>query len=536
MALSFWYNFWKVSRPEHSGLEIPSLTLAKFMSKRRVVIIGAGPGGLTSALQLAHAGADVTVLEARSQVGGRCSSIYANGFRFDTGPTFYLYPRILKEIFTSIGRDIVTDIPMIRLDPQYRVSFGAGGHLDCTNNLAEMDRQIQELSPQDVGSLGRYLDENRVKLAKFRPILESPFNSMLDLLRPSLLSAASYVKPWKTLGQDLQSFFKDPRLVIAFSFQAKYLGMSPFRCPSLFSILSFLEYEYGVFHPIGGCGQVSERMAEIATETGCKIRTGEPVERLEFKGKRVTAVHTAQGKYEADAIVINADFAHAMQKLVPNHLRKRWSDSKIEKKRFSCSTFMMYLGIRGRYDNLKHHTIHISKDYDRNLRQIEDEKVLPDDPSLYVQNPCVTDDTLAPEGKSTLYVLVPVPQLTPDTPWDAEQTRKFRALTLKRLAEIGLPDLEERIEYEQIVTPANWRDDYSVYRGATFNLAHNLAQMLHLRPHNKFEELDGVYLVGGGTHPGSGLPVIYESTRITCKQLLPDLGLSAKFIHEALSV
>ena len=306
--------------------------------------------------------------------------------------------------------------------------------------------------------------------------------------------------------------------------------MSPFRCPSLFSILSFLEYEYGVFHPIGGCGQVSERMGEIATELGCDVRTNEPVERLEFEGKRVKAVHTAKGRYEADAVVINADFAHAMKTLVPDHLRKRWSDAKIETKRFSCSTLMLYLGIRGRYDDLKHHTIHISKDYDRNLRQIEDEKVLPDDPSLYVQNPCVTDPSLAPEGKSTLYVLVPVPQLSEHTPWDDAQTNAFRELTFKRLADIGLSDLKERIEFEQIVTPANWRDDFSVYRGATFNLAHNLGQMLHLRPHNKFEELGGVYLVGGGTHPGSGLPVIYESTRITCKQLLPDLGLSAKFI------
>ena len=504
--------------------------LAELMTKRRVVIIGAGPGGLTSALQLAHGGAKVTVLESRPRVGGRCSSLYANGFRFDTGPTFYLYPRILREIFESIGRDIDVEIPMKRLDPQYRVSFGAGGHLDCTNDLQEMDRQIATLSPLDVGALKKYLDENRVKLAKFRPILESPFNSVLDLLRPSLISAAAFVKPWKTLGKELQDYFHDPRLVIAFSFQAKYLGMSPFRCPSLFSILSFLEYEYGVFHPIGGCGQVSERMGEIATELGCDVRTNEPVERLEFEGKRVKAVHTAKGRYEADAVVINADFAHAMKTLVPDHLRKRWSDAKIETKRFSCSTFMLYLGIRGRYDDLKHHTIHISKDYDRNLRQIEDEKVLPDDPSLYVQNPCVTDPSLAPEGKSTLYVLVPVPQLSEHTPWDDAQTNAFRELTFKRLADIGLSDLKERIEFEQIVTPANWRDDFSVYRGATFNLAHNLGQMLHLRPHNKFEELGGVYLVGGGTHPGSGLPVIYESTRITCKQLLPDLGLSAKFI------
>ena len=502
------------------------------MAKPRVVVIGAGPGGLASALQLAHGGAEVTVLEARSQVGGRCASIYANGFRFDTGPTFYLYPRILREIFQSVGRDIDVEIPMKRLDPQYRVSFGAGGHLDCTHDLGEMDRQIAEMSPDDVGALKKYLDHNRVKLAKFRPIFESPFNSMLDLLRPSVLAAASLVKPWKTLGRDLQSYFRDPRLVIAFSFQAKYLGMSPFKCPSLFSILSFLEYEYGVFHPLGGCGQVSERMAEVAKEIGCEIRTDEAVESLEFKGKRVTAVVTSKGRYEADALVINADFANAMQKLVPDELRKRWSNAKIARKRFSCSTFMMYLGIKGRYQNLKHHTIHISKDYDRNLRQIEKEMVLPDDPSIYVQNPCVTDSSLAPEGKSTLYVLVPVPHLSPNTPWDEAQTQAFRETTFQKLAQIGLSNLRSKIEYEQIVTPANWRDDFSVYRGATFNLAHNLGQMLHLRPHNKFEELEGVYLVGGGTHPGSGLPVIYESSRITCKQLLPDIGLSAKFMYE----
>ena len=502
------------------------------MPKRRVVIIGAGPGGLAAAMQLAYAGADVTVLESRSQVGGRCASIYADGFRFDTGPTFYLYPRILREIFRSVGRDIDVEIPMVRLDPQYRVSFGAGGHLDCTNDLVEMDRQIAELSPVDVGALKKYLDHNRVKLAKFRPILESPFNSMLDLLRPSVLAAASLVKPWKTLGRELQSYFRDPRLVIAFSFQAKYLGMSPFKCPSLFSILSFLEYEYGVFHPIGGCGQVSEKMAEVATEMGCDIRTNEPVESLDFEGKRITAVATTKGRYEADACVINADFANSMQKLVPDKFRKRWSNAKIAKKRFSCSTFMMYLGIRGRYETHPHHTIHISKDYDRNLRQIEMEMVLPDDPSIYVQNPCITDPSLAPEGKSTIYVLIPVPHLNPNTPWDAVQTQAFRELAFKKLAEIGMGDLRSRIEYEQIVTPVNWRDDFSVYRGATFNLAHNLGQMLHLRPHNKFEELEGAYLVGGGTHPGSGLPVIYESSRITCKRLLSDLGLSAKFIHD----
>lgn len=501
------------------------------MSRKKVIVVGAGPGGLAAAMQLAHAGADVTVLEARDVVGGRCSTLTApGGFQFDVGPTFYLYPRILKEIFQSVGRDIDTEIPMVRLDPQYRVAFGAGGHLDCTPDLDAMDRQIAKLSPEDVGKLKKYMDNNRTKLAKFRPILESPFNGLADYLSPALLSALQYIKPWKSLGGELESYFRDPRLVIAFSFQAKYLGMSPFRCPSLFSILSFLEYEYGVFHPYGGCGAVSREMARVARELGCDIRLNEPVRSIKWQGKRAVGVETDRGSYDVDAIVVNADFAHAMQNLVPNDLRSRWTDQKIETKRFSCSTFMMYLGVNRVYDQLPHHTIYISRDYQGNLKEIEEEKVLPREPSFYVQNPVVTDSSLAPPGKSSLYVLVPVPHLSPNTPWDAEQTAAFRKLTLERLKEIGLNDLERHIEFEHVITPQSWRDDYRVYRGATFNLAHNLGQMLHLRPRNKFEDLDGVYLVGGGTHPGSGLPVIYESTRITCRQLLPELGLPNDFI------
>jgi phytoene desaturase len=213
-------------------------------------------------------------------------------------------------------------------------------------------------------------------------------------------------------------------------------------------------------------------------------------------------------------------------------LRSRWSNANLEKKQYSCSTFMMYLGVEGDYPHEKHHTIHISRDYKKNLQEIEIDKVLPTEPSIYIQNPGVTDPSMAPEGKSPLYVLVPVPHVTPKTPWDARQKAFYREVTLDKMEEVGFHDIRKRIVYESICTPADWKSDFFVYRGATFNLAHNLGQMLHLRPHNKFEELDGVYLVGGGTHPGSGLPVIYESSRITCKQLLPELGLPSQFIHD----
>ncbi|MDA8744075.1 phytoene desaturase [Rubripirellula amarantea] len=500
------------------------------MSTRKVVVVGAGPGGLASAMQLAKAGCDVTVLERRGKVGGRTSAIEIEGFRFDCGPTFFLYPRVLGEIFRSVGYELADEVPMHRLDPQYRLTFGGGGQLDCTPDMDEMDRQIAKFAPSDVGALRRYMDDNRVKLEKFRPILESPFSSPMDLLRPSVLGAARHLHPMRSLGTELERYFKDPRLVIAFAFQAKYLGMSPFQCPSLFSILSFLEYEHGVWHPEGGCSRVSERMAELAEEMGVKFRLNESVTSVEMQGRQLTALHTDSDRYEADAFVVNADFADWMSKTVPNETRKRWSNEKLAQKKYSCSTYMLYLGIEGSYD-LPHHNIHISEDYERNLREIEIEQVLSKDPSFYVQNPCVTDLSLAPSGMSSLYVLVPVTHESKHVNWKTEADG-FRELTLDKLAAIGMDDIRDRIRVEHRITPDDWQNQYAIYKGATFNLAHNLGQMLHNRPHNRFEEMDGVYLVGGGTHPGSGLPVIYESSRITTRLLLDDLGMSTQFIDE----
>ncbi len=492
----------------------------------QITIIGAGPGGLASAMLLARSGARVRILERLPRVGGRCSAIEADGFRFDVGPTFFLYPRVLQEIFAAVGRDLFAEVPMTRLDPQYRIQFGAGGKIDATPDLERMERELAGICPPDAAAFRRFMEDNREKLQRFRPILESPFRGYLDLLRPSTLQAVPLLRPWLSVGSELQSYFSDPRLVIAFSFQAKYLGMSPFRCPSLFSILSFLEYEHGVFHPTGGCSAVSERMASIAEEMGVEIHLNEPVEQIHFVDKKARGIKTSLASYDTDALVINSDFARTMQKLVPNRLRPKWTDQRIKKKKFSCSTFMLYLGIEGRYDQLPHHTIHIAEDYARNLADIERRHTLSQDPSFYVQNACITDPTLAPEGMSTLYVLAPVTHMHPNVDWAVQRSR-FRDRIFRQLQKVGVHDLAQRIRYEKVVTPADWDEGHQIHLGATFNLAHNLGQMLHRRPQNRFQPLQNVYLVGGGTHPGSGLPVIYESARITSRLIQEDLVLPA---------
>jgi phytoene desaturase len=495
---------------------------------QKVVIVGAGPGGLASAILLAKSGVDVTVVEKRDVVGGRTSTIERNGFKFDTGPTFFLYPRVLREILASAGRDLDAEIPMYRLDPQYRLVFGSGGELLATPDLQRMEQAIAKLSPEDARGFDRFFCDNRNKLEKFTPFLQSPFESWKDLAKLDMLKLLPLLRPWRSLDADLRTYFKDERIRLGFSFQSKYLGMSPFTCPSLFSILSFLEYEHGVFHPVGGCGAVTRTMARIAEEMGVKVLLNEPVEEMIFEGRTCTGVRTESRMLPADAVVVNADFAQAMQRMVPNHLRRRWTDAKIEKKRFSCSTFMLYLGIEGRYEDVSHHTIYLAENYRQNLRDIEEGHQLSGNPSFYVQNACVTDPTLAPRNMSTLYVLLPVTHEHGNVNWAAERER-FRALALRQLEKIGIDDVAHRIRFEKVVTPVDWRTEYGLHKGSTFSMAHSLRQMLHLRPHNRFEDLDSVYLVGGGTHPGSGLPVIFESARITSRLLLEDLKVEPQW-------
>jgi len=458
-------------------------------------------------------------------VGGRTSSIEADGFKFDLGPTFFLYPRVLEEIFAAAGASLGAEVEMVRLDPQYRIIFGQGGEIHATPDIARMEQQIAAIAPGDAPGFRRFLDENRAKLQRMGPCLETPFMGWRDLVNMRLLKMLPLLRPHQSLDASLARFFSDPRIRLAFSFQSKYLGMSPFRCPSLFSILSFLEYEYGVLHPIGGCAAVTTAMARVAERLGVEIRTSEPVEEVLFRGRRAIGVRTALGEEKAEAIVMNADFARAMQRLVPDRLRRSWSNRKIARKKFSCSTFMMYLGVEGKFD-LPHHSIHIAADYARNLDEIENRRVLSDDPSFYVQNASVTDPTLAPRGMSALYVLAPVPHQNPNVDWGRERER-FRARMLRQIAKAGFTDIEPRIRFERIVTPDDWDSKYEIHQGATFNLAHSLDQMLHLRPHNRFQDVDGMYLVGGGTHPGSGLPVIFESARISARLLLADLGIAS---------
>jgi len=498
--------------------------------KKKVAIIGAGPGGLTAGVILSSKGYQVDIYEKNSYIGGRNSSLVLGDFKFDLGPTFLMMDFILEEVFEIAGRKTKDYLDIKRIDPMYRLLLPNGREFYPTYDLEKMHAEIESNFPGDFEKYKEFLREEKKKFDALVPCLQIPYDSFADFFKARFISAIPRLDAHKSLFDHLEKYFEDENLRLAFTFQAKYLGMSPWECPGTFSIISYIEHGGGIYHPIGGLNEISNAMARIIEENGGRIYLNAPVKELIVKDKRAHSLLLESGENVlADHIVVNADFAYAMKNIVKEEHRPKYTDEKLRQKKYSCSTFMLYLGLDKLYECGSHHNILFSKDYKENIDDISKRFVLSKDPSVYVQNACLTDPTLAPAGKSTMYVLVPVPNNNSSIDWDKEK-KAFRDKIIGIIEERGgYRGIENHIVEEKIVTPADWENEKSVYKGATFNLAHNIAQMLVFRPHNRFEEFSGCYLVGGGTHPGSGLPTIYESGKISSRLILEADGIEPGF-------
>jgi phytoene desaturase len=488
------------------------------MTKRHIGVIGAGPGGLCAAMILAHRGFDVSVYEREPAIGGRNAELRLGDYSFDLGPTFLLMKFLLDQVFAEAGRETADYLECPQLDPMYELAFGDFS-IHATTDRERMKAEIERAFAGEGPGLDRFHEIERTRFKRMYPCLQKNYGHLGALLAPVFLRALPHLSLGKSIYQVLGRYFGPERLRLAFTFQSKYLGMSPWDCPGAFALIPYAEHKLGIHHVTGGLNRMSTAFAKALDEEGGKLHLATPVRRLLLDGRTVTGLELADGtRVGTDAVVVNADFGHAMSTLVPEGVLRRYRPEKLRKRAFSCSTYMLYLGLDTLYP-LPHHKIVFAGDYARNLREISREKVLSEDFSFYIRNASATDPTLAPEGHSAVYVLVPVPNNSGHVDWECERG-PFRERVLDAMASRGgMPGLREHIREEHIITPEDWERKYGVFLGATFNLAHTLGQMLYFRPHNEFEELRNCYLVGGGTHPGSGIPTILESSRITSNLL-----------------
>ena len=492
---------------------------------KRVIVIGAGPGGLASAMLLAKQGYSVDVYEARSQVGGRNGQLTLGPYHFDIGPTFLLYKPLLEEVFQRCALSLTDYVTLHRLDPLYQLVFDDQTRMYPSSNHEKMKAEIKRVFPGREAGYARYLKEESQRFNTIIDVLRMPFLSLFDYLHPKVLFGLRDLDPFRSLYDRLKLYFEDEQLIYAMAFQAKYLGMSPWECPSAFTILSYMEHEFGLDHVQGGLNQIAMGMAQAATDLGALIHINQPVKRILMReGKVAYGVELANGiKEYADAVVLNGDFAGTLPRLINEADRPAYSNKKIAKLNYSCSAFMMYLGLDTQYTELAHHNIFFSKDYRSNVEDLTKRLKLTPEAAFYVHNPSLLDPTLAPKGHSSLYVLVPVPNCRADIDW-AQHKAVFKEEVITWLeTRAGLSDIRSHIQVMETLTPEDWRDDFNVYEGAIFNMAHSFNQMMFFRPHNRFNRTKGLYLVGGGTHPGSGLPTIYQSAIISSELIRQDL-------------
>ena len=491
-------------------------------SPKHILVVGAGPGGLTGAMLLAHRGFRVTVVEKADRVGGRNGELVLDGgYSFDVGPTFLHQKFCLDEIFAETGSRAEDYLDFVDLNPMTRLSWGDTSlhtFSDSTRMAAELERVFPGSSP----GFHRYMAEQADKFRRIYPCLQRPYHKLSSYLSPGLLRALPDVLTTRSVHDVLGDYFDDERLKLAFTFQAKYLGMSPWHCPALFSILSFTEYRFGVYHVQGGLNRIPQAMAKHFESLGGELRLSSPVRELLMEGRRLTGALMEDGtRIEADAVVLNADYGHAATSLFGG---RSVPVERMKRRKFSCSTFMMYLGLDTVYPDEPHHHILFADDYRRNVDDIQAGLRASDDMSVYVRNSAVTDPHAAPAGRSGLYILVPTINTRHGFDWETH-AEDYADRVLRRIEErTSMKDLRRRIVARRILTPLDWERS-GVFMGATFNLAHTLDQMLYLRPHNRYQGYENCYLVGGGTHPGSGLPTIYESGRISANLLCDDFGV-----------
>ncbi|MDP1821615.1 MAG: phytoene desaturase family protein [Archangium sp.] len=493
----------------------------------KALIVGAGPGGLAAAINLAGLGIEVTVVEKEAVPGGRMRGMSFDGYEVDTGPTIMQLPEVLDEIVRRAGKRLSDYVTLQQLDPNTRIHFWDGTSLDTSSDLEKLRASLAKLNPKHPAAFDRWMAEAREKYSVAYEKFICTHADSLAYYAPWRLMDTLRFKPWQSLYGHLDSFFHDDRVTFALSYPSKYLGLHPTTCSSVFSVIPFLELQFGVWHVKGGFRALSKGLARCAEDLGVKFRYGAPVEEVLVEGKRVTGVRLASGEtLTADVVVINADLPYAATKLIrPEHREgTRLSDGSLDRAKYSCSTFMMYLGLDRRYDELPHHVISLSEAARKTDRaSLEDLHLDVDDPPFYVCNPTPTDGTGAPDGHSTLYVLVPTPNTSRLDDWETA-TRELSARIPGWLEKVGFKDVKKHIRAQRTFTAKTWQEDFNVFRGAVFNLSHNWTQLGPLRPKVKSPHLDGLYWVGGGTHPGSGLLTIMESANIAADYLAKELG------------
>lgn len=471
---------------------------------KKIAIIGAGIGGLASAARLASRGHRVEVFERLNRCGGRNNIIEEQGFKFDTGPSFVMMPDFFEEVFSYCGRKIEDYLDLKVLEESYRIFFSQGDSLSVFKDSSKTKEQLEKIEKGSGLAFERFIKETARIYGLVRPLLYDCF-SVKSLANPKLWPLVYKIRAFESYWGLAAKFFKSEKLRYAFTFEAMFMGVSPFNAPAFYSVISYADHVQKISHAMGGMYTIPSALEKLAKEFGAKFNYSQEVISARDNGESVI-IETADKRYEFDKIVINADYAYAKENLL---------NREIPHYKYSCSVYLLYLGLKCKVSGLAHHNLFFSNDLKKNLKAIfGNNKTTPLDPSFYVHVPTVTDSSLAPKDKDLFYILVPVPNLE-NNAWDISKHEKLiRKTVFDKINKKLNINLEELIEVERRFYPKDFITRYNIKNAATFGLAHNLMQSAFFRPANFDCQSKNIYFVGASTQPGGGLPVVIAGSRI----------------------
>ena len=498
--------------------------MKKNSEQQQVVVIGSGFGGLSAAIRLQARGFQVTLIEKNEKVGGHAYQLVKNGYTFDMGPSLITAPEVIQSVFEVAGKRLEDYLDLIPLDPYYRIYFHDGSQIDYSGDAERMKAQMRVFAPRDA-------DRYDAFMRAIEPIHQAiivdrlgaqPFDtlrSMIDFI-PKAIKLGAFL-PVTTF---VRRFFKDPRHHFMFSFHPLFIGGNPFRSPSVYLSIPYLERAGGVWFTRGGMYSLVEAFARLFEDIGGTIRCGAGVDEIRVEDGRAVGVRLGQETIAADLVVSNADLGFTYSRLIAPEHRRKWTDRRIDRLDYTMSCVVLYIGARKQWPKLAHHTLILSKRYKALLHDIFQSKVLAEDFSLYLHAPTRTDGSMAPEGGESLYVLVPVPNLRAGIDWSVE-AEPFTNRVLDFLEAWGLDGLREHLEVLEVMTPDDFEQDLSSYVGNAFGIEPKLTQTAWFRPHNASEDIDGLYFVGAGTHPGAGVPGVLLSAEASLNAIRRDEAL-----------
>jgi len=492
---------------------------------RRVAIVGSGFGGLAAAIRLQSAGVSTVLYEARDKPGGRAYVYEDQGYVFDAGPTVITAPHTLEELFALSGRKLSDYVELLPVTPFYRLAWDDGDTFDYDGDGESMAAQVKGRDPEDEAGYRAFVEYSKRVFEKgYEELAHEPFLRFMDMVRvaPDLARLRADRSVYSTVAK----FVKNEHVRQALSFHSLLVGGNPFDTSSIYTLIHYLERKWGVFFPRGGTGALIRGLCRLYGELGGELRLSSPVREITVaseRGRTTHQVRTERGTESFDAVVSNADIHHTYDKLYASHPEAQKRAKKLERLDWSMSLFVLYFGTDRVYDEVAHHTVVFGPRYKELLSEIFNGPNLPDDFSLYLHAPTVTDPSLAPPGGSTFYVLSPVPHLG-NAPLDWSRIGEGYADKILGALERHLPDLRKHVVTKRWFTPRDFQSELSAYNGSAFSVAPKLTQSAWFRPHNKDEKIPGLYIVGAGTHPGAGVPGVVSSAKATAGLVLADLS------------